>query len=60
MPLNDTNDPGVRADREHYERDNKSLLDSRDFELVGEVNDEEKSAFLGNALASLFPFSNAE
>jgi glycosyltransferase involved in cell wall biosynthesis len=55
LPLNDTNDPNVRADWEHYERDVKPLLDSGHVELVGEVGDDEKSAFLGNALALLFP-----
>jgi glycosyltransferase involved in cell wall biosynthesis len=45
----------VRADWEHYERDVKPLLDGGGVELVGEVGDEDKSAFLGGALALLNP-----
>ena len=55
LPLKDMNDPNVRADWEHYERDVKPLLGEGGVELVGEVGDAEKSEFLGNALALLNP-----
>jgi glycosyltransferase involved in cell wall biosynthesis len=55
LPLKDLNDPNVRADWEHYERDVKPLLGGGGVEFVGEVGDEEKSAFLGGALALLNP-----
>jgi glycosyltransferase involved in cell wall biosynthesis len=49
------NDPNVRADWEHYERDVKPLLDGGGVEFVGEVGDADKPAFLGGALALLNP-----
>jgi glycosyltransferase involved in cell wall biosynthesis len=55
LPLKDLNDPNVRADWEHYERDVKPLLGGGGVEFVGEVGDADKSAFLGGALALLNP-----
>jgi glycosyltransferase involved in cell wall biosynthesis len=55
LPLKDLNDPNVRADWGHYERDVKPLLDGGGVEFVGEVGDDEKSDFLGGALALLNP-----
>jgi glycosyltransferase involved in cell wall biosynthesis len=55
LPLRDVDDPNAQADWEHYERDIKPLLADGQVELVGEVGDEEKPAFLGDALALLFP-----
>jgi glycosyltransferase involved in cell wall biosynthesis len=55
LPLNDLNDANVRADWEHYRDHVKPLLDGPGIEFVGEVGDEDKSEFLGNALALLNP-----
>ena len=54
LPLKDQSDPNVRADWEHYERDVKPLLGSG-VEFVGEVGEDDKSDFLGGALALLNP-----
>jgi glycosyltransferase involved in cell wall biosynthesis len=43
------------ADREYYERTVKPLLSRPGVEFIGEINDVQKSEFLGNALALLFP-----
>jgi glycosyltransferase involved in cell wall biosynthesis len=43
------------ADRLYYEREIKALLDSPSVEFVGEINEQQKAAFLGNAFAYLFP-----
>lgn len=43
-----------KADREYYE-EIKHLLDSPNVEFVGEINEQQKSDFLGNAFAYLFP-----
>jgi glycosyltransferase involved in cell wall biosynthesis len=43
------------ADQEYYEARIKSLIDGRFIEYVGEIGEKEKSAFLGGALALLFP-----
>jgi glycosyltransferase involved in cell wall biosynthesis len=55
LPLKDMNDPNVRADWEHYERDVKPLLGGGGVEFVGEVGDGDKAAFLGGAVALLNP-----
>lgn len=55
LPLKDMNNPNVRADWEHYEREVKPLLGGRGVELIGEVGDTDKAAFLGGALALLNP-----
>ena len=43
------------ADRDYFERDIKPLLDHPLIEFIGEIGDAEKPAFLGGALALLFP-----
>src|SRR6185437_10675448 len=43
------------ADREYFERVVKPLLDHPLIEFIGEIGDEKKGEFLGNALALLFP-----
>jgi glycosyltransferase involved in cell wall biosynthesis len=43
------------ADRVYFEREIRPLLDDPLVEVVGEVADEAKAAFLGGALALLFP-----
>jgi glycosyltransferase involved in cell wall biosynthesis len=43
------------ADRAYYEREIKTLLNTPNVEFVGEINDQQKDAFLGNAYALLFP-----
>src|SRR6185369_1603645 len=55
LPLKDLNDPNVRADWEYYDGIVKPLLDQGHVELVGEVDDDHKTEFLGNALALLNP-----
>jgi glycosyltransferase involved in cell wall biosynthesis len=44
-----------RADREYYECAIKPLLDNPNIEYIGEINEGQKAAFLGNAYAYLFP-----
>ncbi|MCH8842272.1 MAG: glycosyltransferase family 4 protein [SAR324 cluster bacterium] len=43
------------VDREYYQSIIKPLLDDPLIEYVGEIGERDKSAFLGNALALLFP-----
>jgi glycosyltransferase involved in cell wall biosynthesis len=43
------------ADHEHFETVIKPQLGSRGIEFVGELNEAQKPAFLGNAIALLFP-----
>ncbi len=54
LPLPFRDDPGVRADWAYWEAVARPLLGD-DVELVGEVDDAQKSAFLGQAAALLFP-----
>jgi glycosyltransferase involved in cell wall biosynthesis len=44
-----------RADREYYEAQIKPLLNNPDIEYIGEITEDQKSDFLGNAYAYLFP-----
>jgi len=44
-----------RADRLYYEREIKHLLTAPNVEFVGEINEQQKGEFLGNAYAYLFP-----
>jgi len=44
-----------RADREYFETQIKPLLKNPRIEYIGEITDAEKTAFLGNAYAYLFP-----
>src|SRR5215210_3324714 len=55
LPLQDTNDPNVRADWDYYRDRVKPLLGNAGVEFVGEIGDHEKADFLGHALALLFP-----
>ena len=43
------------ADRQYFERNIRSLLDDPLVEFIGEIGEERKSEFLGNASALLFP-----
>src|ERR1700737_4081948 len=43
------------ADRAYYEREIKPLLNTPNVEFVGEINEQQKGEFLGNAYAYLFP-----
>lgn len=43
------------ADRSYYEREIKPLLNQPGVEYIGEITEEQKSEFLGNAYAYLFP-----
>jgi glycosyltransferase involved in cell wall biosynthesis len=45
------------ADRPYYEKEIKPLLDSQFVEFVGEIGNDEKNQFLGNAAALLFPIN---
>ncbi|PKQ29483.1 MAG: glycosyl transferase [Actinobacteria bacterium HGW-Actinobacteria-10] len=42
-------------DREYFEDEIRPLLDDPHIEFLGEISDQEKSGFLGNARALLFP-----
>jgi glycosyltransferase involved in cell wall biosynthesis len=43
------------ADREYFEAVIEPLLDNPSVDYIGEINDKDKQAFLGNAYALLFP-----
>jgi glycosyltransferase involved in cell wall biosynthesis len=49
-----------KADREYYEEEIKHLLDHPLIEFVGEIGENEKNDFLGNAIALLFPINWSE
>lgn len=57
MPLPFTNDPNVRADRDYYENVVQPLLQGPEIAMIGQVAGDQKDAFLGHALALLFPIS---
>lgn len=44
-----------KADKDYYQNSIKSLLGHKDIEFIGEISEREKSEFLGNASALLFP-----
>ncbi len=44
-----------KADRAYFERDIAPLLGAPGIEFIGEIDDRQKSEFLGNAAALLFP-----
>src|SRR5262245_46655857 len=44
-----------RAENRYFNETIKPLLDGNDVRFIGEVNDRQKQAFLGNATALLFP-----
>jgi glycosyltransferase involved in cell wall biosynthesis len=54
-PLESTDDPNVRRDWEYYTETVEPLLQSQSVELVGQVDEAQKSDFLCNAAALLFP-----
>jgi glycosyltransferase involved in cell wall biosynthesis len=43
------------ADREYFERDIRGLLNSPLVDFIGEITEDQKSQFLGGAIALLFP-----
>ena len=43
------------VDRPYYEREIKPLLNAPNVEFIGEINEQQKGEFLGNAYAYLFP-----
>ena len=45
------------ADRDYFEREIRSLLDHPLIEFIGEITEDEKAEFLGNAAALLFPIA---
>jgi glycosyltransferase involved in cell wall biosynthesis len=49
-----------RVDRHYYEKQIAHLMNHPLIEFVGEINDEQKTSFLGNARALLFPVDWAE
>jgi len=49
-----------KADQHYYEKQIAHLLDHPLIEFVGEINEQQKTAFLGNAKALLFPIDWAE
>lgn len=55
LPLKDTSNPVIRADREYYDGVIRPLLQDGQVEMIGEIGDAAKSELLGNALALLFP-----
>lgn len=44
-----------KADRAYYEAEVKPLLSTPNVEFIGEINEQQKGDFLGNAYAYLFP-----
>lgn len=44
-----------RADRQYFEEKIRPMLNNPGIEYIGEITDAEKSSFLGNAFAYLFP-----
>jgi glycosyltransferase involved in cell wall biosynthesis len=57
MPLRFERDPVSRRDRAYYQDAVAPCLGGPDVELVGEVAGQDKSRFLGDAAALLFPIS---
>ena len=55
MPLDDLDDPNVRADWEYYRTVIEPRFKESGVEYVGEVGDDDKADFLGGARALLFP-----
>jgi len=46
-----------KVDRAYFESKVEPLIDGHQIELIGEIDEQQKSTFLGNALALLFPIS---
>lgn len=57
MPLANVDNPFVAEDWAYYREHVQPRLDSSLVEFVGEIGDHEKGAFLGNAMALLFPIN---
>ena len=55
MPLPYKDNPEVRRDWAYYENEVQPLLQGPNVELIGQVDDTQKDAFLGHAAALLFP-----
>jgi glycosyltransferase involved in cell wall biosynthesis len=55
MPLRNSDDATTKTDWEYYRAVVEPLLQEPDVEYVGEVSDDQKPAFLGQARALLFP-----
>jgi glycosyltransferase involved in cell wall biosynthesis len=55
MPLQSSDDENARQDHEYYQTVIEPLFKEPGVEYVGEVGDDDKAEFLGNALALLFP-----
>jgi glycosyltransferase involved in cell wall biosynthesis len=49
-----------KADKEYFETEIKHLLDNSLVEFVGEINEKEKTSFIGNAKALIFPIDWSE
>jgi glycosyltransferase involved in cell wall biosynthesis len=49
-----------KADQEYFDQKLKKLLDHPLIEFIGEISEQEKNEFLGNALALVFPIQWAE
>lgn len=45
----------AKSDQEYYEQKIRPMMDDPLVEFIGEIGEEEKGDFLGNALATLFP-----
>ena len=48
------------ADKKYFENEIKNLLDHPLVEFIGEINEDQKQSFLGDALALLFPINWCE
>ena len=44
-----------RGEQKYFKRDVQPFVDGEQIRFIGEINDQQKSAFLGNAAALLFP-----
>ena len=49
-----------KVDREYFETEIKHLIDNPLIEFIGEINETDKTGFLGNATALLFPINWSE
>ena len=49
-----------KVDQEYFETEIRQLMDHPLIEFVGEINEREKSAFIGNAKALIFPINWSE
>jgi glycosyltransferase involved in cell wall biosynthesis len=49
--------PRQRIDVEYFEREIKPQIDGKQIEYLGEATDEQKTALMGGAVATLFPIT---